>query len=270
MDQSDSPPPPRAPGAAPTPPPRADRRAPRWIATRWAAARPLGPWLLRDALRVLLVVLLAAVSAWYLTRWALQNQFPVGLAWTLPVLLDASALLGIVVAQHPRDDRSRRKAVRFAWFAALLSAAGNGAMHAVDFGALQVNLWTVVATGALYPLFLAVGYDVANGMAARPARPQPLTAAAEVDVPARGPAPTADEPTGTEPDTGTELSRDEQRALAYGVAARWGERELREGRTAGWKRIRSQFPRLSEHFATEASAEAKRLVAERVDRASGT
>jgi hypothetical protein len=132
--------------------------------------RALGPWLLRDALRVTLVLLLAAVSAYYLTRWAVHNRIPIALAWTLPIMFDCSALLGIVVARYPRDDQSQRKAIWFAWTAAGLSAVGNGAMHAVDFGAVHVTLWTVVATGAVYPLMLAAGYDVAGGMQARPGR----------------------------------------------------------------------------------------------------
>lgn len=42
-----------------------------------------------------------------------------------------------------------------------------------------------------------------------------------------------------------------------GMAADWGAAELRAGRTAGWKRIRSVFPELTEHYADKASRMAK-------------
>lgn len=137
--------------------------------SRFARVRPLAPWLLRDALRALLVVLLAAVSAYYLTRWAIANRMPVALAWTLPVVFDASALLGLIVARRPADARARKTALWFAGSSAAASAVGNGAMHAVDFGELHVSLWTVVVTGAVYPVMLALAYHVAGGMAQRPA-----------------------------------------------------------------------------------------------------
>ncbi|RZT87404.1 hypothetical protein EV383_4327 [Pseudonocardia sediminis] len=221
---------------------------------RLLALRPSGPWLLRDALRVVLVVLLAAVSAWYLTRWGLANRIPVGLAWTLPVLADASALLGIVVAKHPRDESCRRKATRFAWASAGLSAVGNGAMHAVDFQAVEVSIWTVVLTGALYPLFLAWGYDVAGGMAARPGGvsvPQdvetPRTVAELASERVTEPAtPWQEQPPPAPPDPAPAAEdatppQEQFHEWTVEAATDWALGELRAGNgPVGWKKVRTQ------------------------------
>lgn len=244
----------------------------------WDRLRQIAPWIARDILRVVLVALLAAVSAYYLFRWAVANQIPPQLAWTLPVLADASALLGIVVAKYPRDERCRRKAVRFAWTAALVSSAGNAAMHAVDFQALQPGLFTVVVTGALYPVFLAWGVDVAGGMALRPAPvkteqrdvPEPVPAVVTATPPPEQPQPATPTPPAAIAEQAVECTREQMRTLALGAAARWGEKQIRSGSTAGKKRMLSQYPQLSEHFADLASTEAKRLAEQPAVRAVGS
>jgi hypothetical protein len=210
---------------------------------------PNGPWLLRDGLRAALVVILGAVSSYYLTRWALANAWPTPLAWALPVALDLAALLGIVIVRHAASDDARKAALRLAWGAGGLSVLGNSAMHALDFGAIHVTLWTVIATLPVVPAMIVWGWHVAGGMVQRPS-----AIAARKPAKARGGRPTG-------------KGNDEVRAAAGLRAApptlsspppttpsepvEWAHREVLAGRSAGWRRILNNHPDLTEHGAKQ-------------------
>lgn len=128
-------------------------------------------WAQVSVLRVVLAVILAAVSGYYLTRWAHANRMPWVLAWTLPLALDVTAYKAVTVARRAVDEPARRLALLLVWGCVLVSVAGNGAMHAVDFGALAPNLATVVATGMVFPVALVAGHIVTGGMTTRPRPP---------------------------------------------------------------------------------------------------
>lgn len=243
-----------------------------------------GPWLLRDTIRVVLTITLAAVSAVYLTRWALLNHFPVALSWSVPLAVDAAALLAIVVHTHPRDDRARRSSLKLAWGAGGLSVAGNALMHAHDFGLLEPTVWSVMASGAVIPLMLVWSYHVASGMAPRPTdraaaadarRAQRAARAVTRRVPIAAPsAPPASTPVDVEgadiavpgptarPGDGAH-ARPEPAGAELELMVAWALRNRQTsgpyaGNPAGKKAIAKEFPAASDRQARNAMEEARR------------
>jgi hypothetical protein len=141
--------------------------------------RAFDDWRQVFTLRVIVPLILAAVSAYYLTRWAHANAMPWGLAWTLPAALDVTAYKAVTVAKHPINKAAKLKASALAWLCVALSAAGNIGSHALEVKPpeggtplLVVNMWTIAATSMVYPLMLIAGHIVAGGM-----KPRPRTAA---------------------------------------------------------------------------------------------
>jgi len=153
----------------------------------FARIREFDDWRQVSTLRAVVPVILAAVSAYYLTRWAEANAMPWALAWTLPAALDVTAFMAVTVARRAADRAAKRKASALAWLCVILSVAGNIGSHTLDFSAhattplLQVSIWTIGATSMVYPLMLIAGHVVAGGMSARPlSRPQIDQAAAQI------------------------------------------------------------------------------------------
>jgi hypothetical protein len=83
---------------------------------------------------------LAAVSGW-----------PTGLAWLLPITIDAHAMTSarVWLAASTRSDTARRFARTNAIGALTVSIAGNATYHAVGTGLLTVNWPIVVLVGAV-------------------------------------------------------------------------------------------------------------------------
>jgi hypothetical protein len=131
-------------------------------------AREFDDWRQVSFLRVVVPVILAVVSFYYLTRWAHDNAMPWALAWTLPAALDVTAYKAVKVAQHATSTAARWKASALAWLCVVLSVAGNIGSHALDLGILRPSFMTIAFTAAVYPLMLAAGHIVAGGMSARP------------------------------------------------------------------------------------------------------
>lgn len=147
------------------------RHGPRaWLRT----LRSFDDWRQVLVLRVVVPLILAAVSFYYLTRWASANDMPWFLAWTLPAALDVTAYKAVTVARHAANKTAQRKASALAWICVVLSVAGNIGSHALEArgpdGAplLEVSIWTIAATSMVYPLMLVAGHNVAGGMSARP------------------------------------------------------------------------------------------------------
>jgi len=83
---------------------------------------------------------LAAISGW-----------PTGLAWLLPITIDAHAMTSarVWLAASTRSDSARRFARTNALGALIVSIAGNATYHAVGTGLLIVNWPIVVLVGAV-------------------------------------------------------------------------------------------------------------------------
>jgi hypothetical protein len=142
-----------------------------------ASIRAFDDWRQVLTLRVVVPLILAAVSFYYLTLWAHANAMPGFLAWTLPAALDVTAYKAVTVARHAANKAAQRKASALAWICVLLSVAGNIGSHALEVRnpagvpLLTVNIWTIAATSMVYPLMLIAGHIVAGGMSKRPMRP---------------------------------------------------------------------------------------------------
>jgi hypothetical protein len=117
-------------------------------------------------------VVLTTVSAYYSLKWALAHGFPSVIAGSLFVALELSALLGLVVTAHPRDQRAHGHAVALVIGSAALAAIVNGLQHAMDRGLVSVTTPGVLLTGSVVPIMLAWSSHVARGMASRPSREQ--------------------------------------------------------------------------------------------------
>jgi hypothetical protein len=148
----------------------------RWrpISRIAATLRGFDDWRQVLTLRVIVPMILALVSFYYLYLWALANSMPWWLAWTLPAALDVTAYKAVTVARHPVNRWAKWKASALAWLCVALSVAGNIGSHALQAtGAdgrplLVVSIWTISATSAVYPLMLIAGHIVAGGMTKRP------------------------------------------------------------------------------------------------------
>lgn len=138
----------------------------------------LDDWRQVSILRVVLALILVGVSSYYLTRWSHENGMPWVLAWALPFALDVTGYQAAMVARRAANPRGRRWALTLVWLCVALSAAGNTGMHAIDFHLLTPNIWTVSATGMIFPIMLIAGHLVSGGMAPRPMRPAQIDEAA--------------------------------------------------------------------------------------------
>lgn len=161
---------------------------PGWLTRRWAKTRAglreFDDWRQVLTLRIVVPLILAVVSSYYLFRWAHANAMPIALAWTLPAALDVTAYKAVMVARHARDTWARLKASALAWLCVVLSVAGNIGAHALEARdpagrpLLEVSMWTISATAAVYPLMLVCGHIVSGGMTRRPLRPAEVDAVA--------------------------------------------------------------------------------------------
>lgn len=137
-------------------------------ATIWRRIAAFDDWRQLLVLRIVVPTILMAVSAYYLTRWGLDNQMPWWLAWTLPAALDVSAYAALKVVRHPRNRWALVRAYTLVAVCLAFSVAGNIGSHAVDFGVLTPSFLTVAVTGSVYSLVFVALELVSSGMAPRP------------------------------------------------------------------------------------------------------
>jgi len=115
---------------------------------------------------------LAAISGW-----------PTGLAWLLPITIDAHAMTSarVWLAASTRSDSARKFARTNALGALTLSIAGNATYHAVGTGLLIVNWPIVVLVGAVPATVLGLtahlhALRTRTDRRSEPARRQPVSA----------------------------------------------------------------------------------------------
>lgn len=185
----------------------------------------------------------------------------------LPLVIDAGAAAGTVTWLGARHAGVNRLGRNLALVLLAASVAFNAISHALSAYQASAPWWLVVVVAAVSPAVLASVVHLTATLARQGLRSAPPKLVGEPSTQSLE-LPTPDEP--VEPTSAVaekpSLTRAEvqaqMKALAMGDAARWGEREIRGGGTAGKKRMLTQFPQLSEHFADEASKEAKRLADE--------
>lgn len=231
----------------------------------------------------LFVVLAAAAVLSFdaIRALALAVSIPEQLAWLLPIAVDAGAAVSCAcwLSRDVADD-----VVRFAriqtWLLLATTVIGNAGHLGMHAHGITPPWWVAVIVGAIPPAVVGgtVHLVVLLGRpdAAADEQKQPPVLERESDAPTppadslggeRGIATTSapttpDEPV-VEPEPANAVATPARPWPAadvsdlVDVAAEWGAAELRAGRTAGKKRIRSQFPGLTEHFADKASAIAK-------------
>jgi len=99
----------------------------------FARIREFDDWRQVSTLRAVVPVILAAVSAYYLTRWAEANAMPWALAWTLPAALDVTAFMAVTVARRAAGGQNRCDAPAL--------REGAGSVPIITFPALAFAQW---------------------------------------------------------------------------------------------------------------------------------
>lgn len=221
------------------------------------------------------------VGAVSLTRVAGTHLgFPPGLEWTLTGAVDVAGVAGGVMWTAFKG-RVRRIGQPMNIVCTAVSGLGVGLDHAANARPTGPWPWIAFAVGLFIPLLftwithaLAVIGDQApaarrRGWAARVwewVRGWVSGRAVGERLPAAAaPAPVVSRPPVGEPPAAAPAAVAPPAAPAAGAgkapveaAIEWALRELASGQTAGWSRIRTQHPELSEHYAKSAAKEARR------------